>query len=419
MVTTGSYNPSGTALHLGITDAADMDITSAYYTINQQMKMNLANSYTRLTASNALYISTYSIIDGNTANIFSIPNASSNNYTIGDNILVDATAIFDISVGGNYDSDLSTPTQYFRNSIGELIIYNRALEPGEYTNTLGYLQSKWGFPLATNGAPNNISDLLFWYDANDLDSNSGTWVSKGSGTYGPNLTHYYEPGSSTTSVTIYNSNQYANFNSDSENLFIADSFPYSYTFSSSYTFFAVTADVHTSGYAYSGLMSINPTDSDVVDDSYPGLALYTVGATKRITIVNGFNPSRSDGRCLSTIEDPSTPINFIAGPQITCINHKNISNMGFNKIYSKGSLSEISDDAYYEESGISPDVYVRITIGAIYNSNLLQSSTQPFIGLFGEFIYYNRSLNDTETQSVFKYLEGKWLNGGGTSNPCY
>jgi hypothetical protein len=415
MITTGSYNSNGTALQLGITDAPQVDITSTYYTPNKGMQMNLGNSYTRFQSGGALYISTYSIVNSNTANIFSIPNESVNKTP--DTVLYEGNYLYNIAVGGNYDVTNQISSQPFKNSIGELIIYNRALNSGEYTNILGYLQSKWGIPLRTTGPPNNISDLLFWYDANDLSATSGTWVSKSGGAYGPDLIHNVPQ--SSTNVTNYNSNQFFSMDSAS-NIFSADTGGYFHILSSSYTFFVVTANINnvTVG-IISGIVAINPVDP-IPDDSYPGLAI-TIDEVDidtfdtRICIANGVtNPGASVTRCFSLIEKNITPISFKNGIQITCINHKNISNAGYNKIRSKGTLFENSDSSFIEESGISPTQPVKITIG-----DLSTDGNYTYNGLIGEFIYYNRSLNDTETQSVFKYLESKWLNSGGPSNTSY
>jgi hypothetical protein len=397
IVTTGNYNSSGTAVYT----PEDITIGSAYDVPTQSIKMNLLNSTTNLTSRNIFYLSTYSITTNRTDNIFSIPNYTAGNNTLTADIFGLSDSISYLSIGGNYNDSTGVSSSFFQNSICELLIYNKVLSNGEYTNILAYLQSKWGFPWVTGGPPNNIPDLNLWYDANDLNVGDTTWRSVNTPAFGPTLT-------STTpaNINIYNNNKFLNLNTLSDN-FSSDNIRAEYEITQSYTFFVVSGNVNPG--SEGTIMSINPAAGS--DSNYPGL----YRSNTSFTIINGItDPFSQSSRCYSLTKDSTNyPAINLNSVNITCISHSNDLDMkGYYKIRAKGTLFEQVDTTHITESPFLANAI--LTIGASTPAGL-----NFYKGDMGEFLFYNRCLNDLEIESVFKYLEGKWLNSGGSNNPCY
>jgi hypothetical protein len=385
MVTTGSYSSNGSVLEI---PSASMDISCNYDGGLQRERFELDNSSTTLTSGNQFYISTYSIINSNTANIYSIPASKINTLTT------------DPYIAGNLNNTNIIVGENFRNSISELIIYNRALSNSEYTNILAYLQSKWTFPQLVNGLPNSISGLILWYDANNIVEGTTTWSSQSG--YGPNL-EINPLSASGLQITTLNNNIFLNMAG-------AGMFPVSSDISNNtsinenYTFFIVSKPGTVDG----TIVSLSP----IVDRSfnYPGLYL----SNDRYMIVSGNDfPFTNSDKCYSRFIDPTYPTVDLTGINITCINHS------FNSSTSKGSYTIRSKGTFYEQS------YSNLDESPFEDSNvqLLIGGSTPddnlYNGLIGEFLFYNRSLNDVNVADVFKYLEGKWLNSGGPNNPCF
>ena len=393
MVTTGSYT-SNNAVALVICNPSDLgapliNVIGGYNDITSRTVMRLgANSTTELNNGNLFYISTYSIVNNLSQNIFSIP-AGSPNYLTDDSIPFDLSNNT-IHVGGVYDP-INDFTSYFKNSIGELIIYNRALSTGEYTNILAHLQSKWEFPVKVKFS---FVNPTLWYDANDLPVNTSTWTSH-AGYFGPVLDL---SGSISGSISVITSNENQFLDMGHLNAWPLSS-PNVISINQDYTFFVVSKPNTSNG----AIVTISPAVDRTFN--YPGLYF----SNDRYMIVSGSDlPFTNSDECYSQCMDLSAI--DLRDINITCINHSfnTLLNQGSYKIRSKGTVYEKSASNVYEPP-FSPgdNSNLTLTIGGLTPSNV------SYNGLIGEFIFYDRSLNDLEVLSAFKYLEGKWLNGGG------
>ena len=399
MVTTGSFNNSGVVLDTVGTNILDINITTSYNVAVDSISFFIKNSLTNLNSNNLYYITTCSLIESRTNNIYSIPAGQEN------------VRVTEISDRGTHLTNLlyvgGTSNNFFRNSIGELIIYNRTLSNGEYTNILAYLQSKWEFPLRSYGEPNSISDLLLWYDANNLNSagTDTTWSSRSG--YGQPLDRGV--GGGNIPITTLNNNTFFNMNASSP---VFNTGGVTMTIKQEYTYFVVTRPGTTDG----DIILTSPTIPS--EKNYPGLHLSN-GRYMIVSSSNSFNTRFTDFRlsdtCHSLIRSDNYPGINLNNINITSINHRFNSNlsMGSYTIKSKGTLYEKSSTNISELPYSPAGEAVNLSIGGISRTNY------TYNGLIGEFLFYNRSLNDLEELSIFKYLEGKWLNSGGPNNPCF
>jgi len=383
MVTSANYNSNGTILHTMLRSNSDTAINCSYNDVDVNMVFNLNESTTTVKKNlgNNIFISTYSILNSTTANIYSIP-ASGSNFLYSETIPINYENSY-ISIGGECDPLSPGPTlsNFFRNSIGELIIYDRALSNGEYVNILAYLQSKWGIP---NISFDVVTDPLLWYDANDIIANTNTWSSHGN--LGPDLIT-----ATLLQVTNLNNNNFFMVGGGNLPVF-SDISASPISITENYTFFIVSK-----GEGFDGpIVSLSPTNDRTFN--YPGLYM----SNDRYMIISGDDePFTNSDKCYSRFIDPTYPtVDLTGNINITCINHS------FNSSTSKGSYTIRSKGTFYEQSASNVDE------SPFANSNV-RLSIGGQSGLIGEFLFYNESLDDMGVLGVFSYLEGKWLNSGG------
>jgi hypothetical protein len=169
-----------------------------------------------------------------------------------------------------------------------------------------------------------------------------------------------------------------------------------------YTFFVVSKPNTTNG----AIVTISPAVDRYFN--YPGLYF----SNDRYMIVSGSDiPFTNSDKCYSQFINNYAGLD-LSGINITCINYSfnTLLNQGSYKIRSKGTLYEMSTPNI---SGVAfssgNNSNLTLTIGGFAPTNY------SYDGLIGEFIFFDRSLNDLEVFTFFKYLEGKWLNSGGSN----
>lgn len=304
--------------------------------------------------------------------LYNIPRTGTNSQGISQNLSQSNRII----IGDN-----NTPS---RNSIGEILIYNRPLSNNEYTNILAYLQSKWTAPLFSRQDPVTIPDLALWYDPNTIGNGSTTWVSQYNGSFGPELAAGFS-----ANIDINTSNKYLIVDGSTKQGFYSST---SVNISNSYTMFQVVRNFGISGV----LTCFNNTVTNNILS--PGILLSN-GAFNIINVSNN-TPYNVGDYSLWT----DSTYNLSNAISIICSSYSN----GKYNTRVKGTIQEttgIETRTYDANNGVP---YI-LNIGAL-NVNPPNNRSTANIG---EFIFYNRALNDLEKLSVFSYLESKWINGVG------
>jgi hypothetical protein len=277
--------------------------------------------------------------------------------------------------------DSNTPCQ---NSIGEILIYNRPLSNNEYTNILAYLQSKWTVPLFSRQDPVTIPDLLLWYDTNTLSNTATTWSSMYGGLFGSNL---IGSGANISNIT---GNKYLSVNDTMSGFFSSDFF----NISNSYTMFQVGKTVGTSG-----LLMCFSNSLGTANILSPGIELED--GVFRIINLDSTNIVRVGDY---SVQKDISNSDLSNSTFIICSSYD--GNMYNTRV--KGTLQEFTGTPVTYEDRTGALIY-KLNIGAQdVNNNINPASAN-----IGEFMFYNRALNDIEKLSVFSYLEQKWINGVG------
>jgi len=305
-------------------------------------------------------------VGNNTQGFTQTLSSSNNNIIIGDD---------------NIDGLENTPCQ---NSIGEILIYNRPLSNNEYTNILAYLQSKWTVPLFSRQDPVTIPDLLLWYDTNTLSDTDTAWSSMYGGLFGSNLIGI---GANISNIT---GNKYLSVNDTTMSGFFSSDF---LNISNSYTMFQVVRTVGTSG-----LLMCFSNSLENANILSPGIELGD-GVFRIINL---------DSTNIVNVGDYSLRNNAIYDlTNSTCIICSSYNGTKYNTRV-KGTLQEYTGTTFTYEDRIGALIY-KLNIGA----QDVENNINPASANIGEFMFYNRALNDIEKLSVFSYLEQKWINGVG------
>jgi len=281
-----------------------------------------------------------------------------------------------------------------KNSIGDVLIYNRQLVQNEEVNILSYLQNKWAMP-TTLQFPNDYS---IWFDPEDIDASN--WqdktnkiILKYSGSDSPskevinNVTYYRANGTDTfynespllySTLYINGGGSYtyfvvngSNINSDQN---VVDIFGISSSF----------------GRIYGGCTSLR--NNTQTSELYPTSFYYSDLGSQ--------NPSADETLYYNQGIIQNTPSDIIYISCVTCSD-------GNYTINTKGSINEGKGD-FSDGTIFNSDIL--ITIGGFkYKSGTdILDNISPFEGLIGDVIFYTRVLNDIEKLSVFQYLEGKY-----------
>ena len=399
----------GNVISFNGSNGTSYDITYNNYAFEYQ-------GATTYTVPNTLSILNLNQSDTNINNFFVLPTSNGNTPPIGALDISNISNINNISIGGQY-SDISGA-----NSIAEIILYNRPLSNGEYTNIYGYLQSKYGFQMRYYPTPETVNDLAYWYDPNDIPIDATSWSNHAAyypgsytNTYGPDLSNNL---SVITNLTIVNCNQFVTIGLP-EDVFTGNPLELG-DISNSFTFFVVTNNV-SSGNIFS-IIPFNPDPSVYYRDCQPGGHLYP-GYTY-LNGINTFNVANYTYNILnnsslligdisaSTINQPTYHVDLTSNTNITCVSYNN-STSNFN-IRTKGSLGETNDNTQYPYTASNAPHL--ITLGALY-VDLYGTVSNQMTGNIGEVMFYNRCLDDIEKLCMFNYLEQKWINGMGPLPP--
>ena len=316
--------------------------------------------------------------------IYSIPNSNIQSDTI-NNIPLNLTNINYIEIGNKC-----------KNSIGDILIYNRELQPNEEVNILSYLQSKWAMP-TTLQFPDNYA---FWFVPDNININEPYWedetqsfiLSYSSGSPIPiatinNITYYNANGTDTfyNITPILYSDLYEN-GGESYTYFIVNG-PNINLGKSQVDIFGISSSYNN---VYGGCTSlrynINGPELYPTSFYYENLGSQDPTAEDTLTYNGG------------AIQDTDPNIIYISC--VTCSN-------GNYTINTKGSIYEGRGD-YSASTQFSSNILITIGGFKYQSSSDIFDNIQPFTGLIGDIIFYTRVLNDIEKLSVFQYLEGKY-----------
>jgi len=396
------------------------DISYNNYTFNYEVFA------TTSTVPNTLSILNLNASNTTLNNFFVLPASNGGGPPVG---VSDISDISNITIGGLY-SDIIGATNFYTNSIAEIIMYNRPLYPGEYTNIYGYLQSKYGFQMRYYSTPDTVNDLAYWYDPNDLNVVPQSSWSNHAAYYPGSYTNTYGPDLSNNTIQITN---LSNINSNyfvtigrPENVFTGNPSELG-NISNSFTFFVVTNNVSAPGNIFS-MIPFN-SDSNVYDSDcqpgghlYPGYAYFTnLSGSNTFNITNyTYKISNSsfligditESTISPTVNPPIYHVDLTSNTNVTCVSYNN-STSNFN-IRTKGSLGETNTNVQYAYTASNAPHL--ITLGALYVDSLGNVYNQ-MSGNIGEVMFYNRCLDDIEKLCMFNYLEQKWINGMGPTVP--
>ena len=395
-VNTGAINEKGSLLYMEATNKSYINFEFIYnsnYPIfqitNYNSLMNTSNILSYKINNNILPTLFRIKIDNNsiTSNLLSygIPNTQYNTEIINiqSNSITSFSNINTIRIGSNC-----------KNSIGDIIIYNRSLYQNEEVNILAYLQNKYTIPKQIIFP----TDYLFWFDPRDISPGiPSAWIDKTR-----NFTLTYSDlarqpvSTSSPVVTTIGCNTY--YSGDSEHFFYNIFNLYDITINSGVTYFIVCTSNNTSdiqnmfGISSSALSTSLQCDSDNL--LYP--THYIDGSIDIEECETNYNA------LLETRID---------SPYIACITYNGI--IGNYTVTAKGSISETSTDREISIQDFSSGCIISIGGFAYNNSNGSGIKDNTFTGRIGDVIYYNRILSDSEKMSVIQYLEAKYYSSNG------
>jgi len=302
---------------------------------------------------------------------FAVASQTSNNLS---GLQLSAQNMSNLSIGGLFGSN------FCYSQIGEIIIYNRSLLSNEYVNVMGYLQSKWAYPITVTYP----RDILFNYDANVLASIQ-SWSNSVNSTKN-NLTY---TGGSLSIITGQNNQKYFNFGGGGYFRATVDF----YLPNDEYTIFTVSCNYIPSG---SGCVMA------LVDNSTPRLSPVIESFNDTANNRQGYNLKNKLEKMLSTYK--TNGVNYGTNINISWATYKN----GFYSIHTKGASNEdtpvynIENFCFTNIDGIPR----YLTIGAYYDGI---APSCNYNGYIGQVIMYNRGLNDYEIKLVCDSLAKKWI----------
>jgi len=406
-VNTGAINKNGSLLYMASSNGSYLNFELIYNNNNSIFQITNFNN----TGSPRSNVLSYTIINNilptvfaikinntlttNNISFYSIPNTSFNTQVINNQTAsITFNNINTIRVGSNC-----------RNSIGDIIIYNRPLVKNEEVSIVAYLQNKYAMTTKLKFP----TDYDFWFNPKDINGNDWTDTTS-------NITLSYNGPSTDLVTSVIGCNTYYLGNS-LYSFYSSYEFSQSYINTNQYTYFLVsypyipidTVNIFgiSSGNSTNGYgMSTSLTKTRDINNT---IKLYPT------SYYNGESNNPADNNQLNGVDvtlKTSTYSN-VNGPYITCITYDNLN--APISIKTKGSISETNDCPNMVLNSFAVDSI--LTIGGFYyygvDSNQIIRKGENFQGYIGDIIFYPRLLSQLEQLSVIQYLEAKHYSSNG------
>jgi len=409
-VNIGAINNRGSLLYMESSNGSYMNYELIYnnnsnsiFQITNFNKANLSSNVLSYTIINNILPTVFAIKIDNTkqsSNIsfYSIPNTSSNTQVINNQTAsISFNNINTIRVGSNC-----------KNSIGDIIIYNRPLVKNEEVSIIALLQNKYAMTTKLQFP----TDYDFWFDPKNISGN--TWTDNTS-----NITLTYD--GFTPSVNVIGCNSFYLGNAINTFYNSTSYFPsYQYSQSGSYTYFIVCDNNIASIEAnIFGIASGNSTDTyklctSLRNNNSTTIRLFPTDYYNNTTgsIDPHMNNEIPQDTYSTTLQDST--YSKVNGPYIVCVTYNPSSEFPLN-INTKGSIYEYNTSYSMSTNNFSGETIITIGGFKYYdtdNSIILQNGNN-FEGYIGDIIFYPRILSSLEILSVTQYLEAKYYSSNG------
>jgi hypothetical protein len=404
-VNTGAINNKGSLLYMASSNGSYLNFELIYNNNNNSIFQitNFNNavpprcnvlSYTIINniLPTVFAIKINNTLTTNNISFYSIPNTSSNTQVINNQTAsISFNNINTIRVGSNC-----------RNSIGDIIIYNRPLVKNEEVSIVAYLQNKYAMTTKLNFP----TDYDFWFDPKDAGV---TWTDK---TSNISLNYLGEDTDPVKEIIGCNTYYVANGTSIFYNneQYIPSS---TYNDTKSYTYFVVCGsntafnEANIFGIASGNSVIGYGLCTSLRNNSSATVRLYPTDYYTDI----GNSPSGNNQIVQDTVS--TTLDSEVNGPYIACVTYDNLGNI---KINTKGSIYEYNTHSVTGQNFIENNNYI-ITVGGFYyygpSEFEVYKNGDNFQGYIGDIIFYPRILTSLEILSVTQYLEAKYYSSNG------